>query len=300
MIFPRSARRAPWGWMHLLVVAALGNAGAVACGREAPAAKTAAGPDLPVVIDHQPCDITASSTVKVDTNGDGKADLFKVMAGDKEVCRMVDLNHDGVPDSFTYFDPSGSIARRESDFDRDGKIDEIARYAGGVVTRKDRETNLDARLDTWDFFENGKLHHRMRDSDGDGKVDEWWTWSNPDKPECAVIQADRNADGRPDPAETVDTCAAEHSASPAPVAPAAPTSPTSPTSPIASSAPGSPLGSAGAGDGGASGLANPSSAAPSSAAPSAAPHSSADAGAPSSVGSGSSTTSAPSAARGDK
>ena len=92
-----------------------------------------------------------------------------------------------------------TIRRRESDFDRDGRIDEIAYYTGGVIARKDRETNLDGKLDTWDFYEGGKIHHRMRDSDGDGRVDQWWTWPNPDRIECAVIAADHNRDGRPDP-----------------------------------------------------------------------------------------------------
>ena len=55
---------------------------------------------------------------------------------------------------------SGAIRARESDFDRDGRIDEIAYYTAGVVVRKDRETNLDGKLDTWDFYEGGKLHHR--------------------------------------------------------------------------------------------------------------------------------------------
>ena len=67
------------------------------------------------------------------------------------------LNHDDKPDAYIYFDASGDIRRRESDFDRDGKIDEIAYYTAGVITRKDRETNLDGKFDTWDFYEGGKL-----------------------------------------------------------------------------------------------------------------------------------------------
>jgi hypothetical protein len=169
-------------------------------------AKTPSADTLPVAIEHEACDTESSSAQKVDTNGDGKADLVRVMADGHEVCRMVDLNHDGKPDTYMYFDGSGAIRRRESDFDRDGHIDEIAYYEKGVPVRKDRETNLDGKLDTWDFYEGGKIHHRMRDSDGDGKVDQWWTWPNPDKIECAVIATDRNGDGKPDVNDVIDVC----------------------------------------------------------------------------------------------
>lgn len=165
-----------------------------------------ASDSLPTVVEHEPCDAAASGNQRTDTNGDGKPDIVAVMSGGREVCRVVDLNHDDKPDSFIYFEGT-NIRRRESDFDRDGKIDEIAYYTGGVVVRKDRETNLDGKLDTWDFYEAGKIHHRMRDSDGDGRVDQWWTWPNPDRIECAVIAADHNRDGRPDPNAVIDACA---------------------------------------------------------------------------------------------
>jgi hypothetical protein len=161
---------------------------------------------LPLNIEHEACDTNSSSAQKVDTNGDGVPDIIRVQSDGREICRMVDLNHDAHPDSYIYFDGSGRVRRRESDFDRDGHIDEIAYYVNGVPVRKDRETNLDGRLDTWDFYENGKIHHRMRDSDADGKVDQWWTWPDPDKIECAVIASDHNGDGRPDLNDVIDVC----------------------------------------------------------------------------------------------
>jgi hypothetical protein len=177
------------------------------CGGSREQAKGPGDMALPLNMDHEPCDTGSSSAQKIDTNGDGKPDIIKVMVGAREVCRMVDLNHDGRPDSFIYFDEKGAIRRTESDFDRDGFIDEIAHYSGGVVVRKDRETNLDRKLDTWDFYQGGKIHQRLRDSDANGKVDQWWTWPNPDKPECAVIASDHDNDGQPDPNSVVDQCA---------------------------------------------------------------------------------------------
>jgi hypothetical protein len=176
------------------------------CGGSRDQAKGPGETNLPLTVDHEPCDTGSSSAQKVDANGDGKPDVVRVMSGGRETCRMVDLNHDGRPDSFTYLDANGAIRRTESDFDRDGVIDEIAHYSGGVLVRKDRETNLDKRLDTWDLYQGGKLVQRLRDSDANGKVDQWWTWPNPDRQECAVIASDHDADGQPDPTSVVDAC----------------------------------------------------------------------------------------------
>jgi hypothetical protein len=162
--------------------------------------------NLPITVDHEPCDMGSSGAQKVDTNGDGRPDFIRVMSGGREVCRVVDLNHDGRPDSYIYLDANGAIRRTESDFDRDSVIDEIAHYQGGVIVRKDRETNLDKRLDTWDLYQGGKVTQRLRDSDANGKVDQWWTWPNPDKPECPVIASDHDGDGQPDPNSVIDVC----------------------------------------------------------------------------------------------
>jgi hypothetical protein len=177
------------------------------CGGSREQAKAPGDVTLDLALDHEACDTGSSAAQKIDTNGDGKPDIIKVMAGGHETCRMEDLNHDGRPDSYLYFDANGALRRVESDFDRDGFIDEIDRYSGGVIVRKDRETNLDRKLDTWDFYKDGKIQKRLRDSDGDGKVDQWWTWPDPNKPDCAVIASDHDNDGQPDPNSVVDVCA---------------------------------------------------------------------------------------------
>src|SRR5438445_7717069 len=114
------------------------SAGGCGGGSKEGNAKVPSADSLPLAIEHESCDVTSSSAEKLDTNGDGKPDIVRVMSGGREVCRMIDLNHDDKPDSFIYFDGNGQIRRRESDFDRDGRIDEIAYFQGGVVARKDR------------------------------------------------------------------------------------------------------------------------------------------------------------------
>ena len=153
---------------------------------------------------HETCDLESSNTDKQDANGDKKPDITTVMSGGKKVCRAVDLNFDGKIDRYTYFDDEGKLRRTESDYDRDGLIDEIALYKSGVLVARNRETNLDGKLDTWDTYENGKLVKRMRDGNADGRVEQWWTFPDPDNLDCPVVAYDTDGDGRPD--DKVDVC----------------------------------------------------------------------------------------------
>ena len=114
--------------------------------------------------------------------------------------------------------------RRESDFDRDGRVDEISVSERGQISLKLRETNFDNKLDTWDIYEGARLAKRERDTDGDGIIDQWWTYNNPTNPKCAVVASDRNADGKPDPDSVVDLCGEAYTAPKDPSAPAPTTS----------------------------------------------------------------------------
>jgi hypothetical protein len=153
-------------------------------------------------IKHEPCD-TAGASEKIDANNDGRPDIFIVRDGSVEACRAIDLNFDGVVDSYSYNDEAGRLRRREYDYDRDGQIDEIALYKAGVLAEKDQATSMVRKLDTWDFYQNGVLARSERDSNGDGVIDQWWEYT---KPGCPMIHSDVNNDGKPDPGATVDYC----------------------------------------------------------------------------------------------
>lgn len=181
--------------------------------------KTPTGNERDTEIKHDPCDFTSGSARRIDVNGDGKPDITHVSEGGREVCRVVDLNLDGLIDAFIYYDAQGFERRRESDFDRDNRPDEITYLQGGVVIRKERETNFDNKLDTWDYYDAGRLARRERDSDGDGVIDQWWHFNNLTDSRCAVVASDRNSDGKPDPESIIDLCGESYSG-PAPSYPA--------------------------------------------------------------------------------
>jgi hypothetical protein len=148
---------------------------------------------------HESC----GSGEEIDANGDRRPDVVIAKSGGREVCRAVDLNFDGTMDSWIYRDGGGQIRRRETDYDRDGRVDEIAVYQGGVIVEKQRATTLANKLDTWQFFKGGALARTERDADGDEVVDQWWEYQ---KPGCPTIHSDVDGDGRPDPGATVDYC----------------------------------------------------------------------------------------------
>lgn len=174
-----------------------------ACSSTPSAKGAAAAESRDTRIQHEECDVNSSSAERLDANGDGKTDVTIVREGSREVCRAVDLNFDGIIDSWVYYDGSGQVRRRESDYDRDGRIDEITTFKGGVITEKQRATMLANRVDTWEFYTSGKLARSERDSDGNQVVDQWWEFPNEG---CPVIHADVNSDGQPDPGASVDYC----------------------------------------------------------------------------------------------
>src|SRR6185503_10366365 len=138
-----------WVVLTWLLLAGCGGAGGSGGG-----AATGGITKRDTTITHETCD-TAGADEKIDSNNDGRPDIFILRKGGAEACRAVDLNFDGVIDSFSYTDGNGRLRRREYDYDRDGKIDEIATYQAGVLTEKDQATSMARKLDTWDFYQAG-------------------------------------------------------------------------------------------------------------------------------------------------
>jgi hypothetical protein len=198
-------RRTARSWVSVLLMAGaqVGCAGSAAGSR-------AAHPSGPAPRDtrilHEDCPVEDSGVVAEDVNGDGRPDRRTVSADGHVVCRALDFNFDGVVDAWVYLDESGKVRRRESDYDRDGRVDEVAIYANGVLIERQRATTLSGKLDTWQHYQNGKVASAERDSNGDEYVDQWWEYPDQRSADCPLIHSDVNGDGRPDPGATVDVC----------------------------------------------------------------------------------------------
>lgn len=189
------------GW-----TAALCAVSGFGCGGSGNGAKTPAGGPTPrdTRIVHEECPL--EDGVAEDINGDGRPDRTTVSDGGRVICRGLDFNFDGVVDAWVYLDERGQVRRRESDYDRDGRIDEIAIFQAGVLTERQRATTLSGKLDTWQQYRAGRVASAERDSNGDEYVDQWWEYPDQRPPECPLIHSDVNGDGRPDPGATVDVC----------------------------------------------------------------------------------------------
>lgn len=159
---------------------------------------------------HEDCPIEAADAEGQDVNGDGRPDRTVVRVAGVERCRGVDLNFDGTIDAWVYLEPDGKVRRRESDYDRDGRVDEIALYQRGALVERQRATSLLGKLDTWQYYEGDRVVRAERDSNGDDVIDQWWEYPSGRKGDCPLIHSDVDGDGHPDPGATVDVCGEQH------------------------------------------------------------------------------------------
>lgn len=198
-------RRARFGFCPLVFAALL--AGACTMNSRGPRAGKRQGPapkDTRIV--HEECSLDGSGAVTEDLNGDGRPDRTTSIEHGHPVCQALDFNFDGVIDAWVYFDAAGKVRRRESDYDRDGRVDEVALYRDGQLVERQRATALTGKLDTWQYYHDGKLTSAERDSNGDDYVDQWWEYPDGRTADCPLIHSDVDGDGRPDPGATVDVC----------------------------------------------------------------------------------------------
>src|SRR6266498_3853447 len=137
-VLMRRRQAAGYGLSWLLLSGLGSGCASSGAGHKATSATGPAPRDTRIV--HEGCPVEDSGAVAEDVNGDGRPDRRTVSEDGHVVCRGMDFNFDGVIDAWVYLDASGKVRRRESDYDRDGRIDEVAIYKDGVLVERQRAT----------------------------------------------------------------------------------------------------------------------------------------------------------------
>jgi hypothetical protein len=110
---------------------------------------------------------------EVDTNGDGKKDVYRRYNDDGEaLTEEADADYDGRVDTWIEF-AGDRIAEERFDRDGDGVSDEKRLYRRGVLRSVERDTDRDGSPDVWEIYANGELQRLGIDHDHDGQVDSW-------------------------------------------------------------------------------------------------------------------------------
>jgi hypothetical protein len=164
--------RTSW-WLAVLVPVACASS-------QSQGPKGGGGPEGPKV-DMARCDQSGKRVQNMDTNGDGKPDVWKLYQVQKQngqdvevlTCKQVDLNHDGKVDELVIFNDGGNRQMEKFDLDFDGKFDVTVFYEGGHRVREELDTNYDGKPDVWKFYEGDKLVRMELDRDHNGRVDQW-------------------------------------------------------------------------------------------------------------------------------
>ncbi|MGH8542433.1 MAG: toxin-antitoxin system YwqK family antitoxin [Gammaproteobacteria bacterium] len=83
-----------------------------------------------------------------------------------------DINGDGVPDLWIYYDPArpGEIVRQEEASKADGRVDTWTHFKDGIVVRREVDSKGLGRPDIAYYYENDRIAREERDESGTGQI----------------------------------------------------------------------------------------------------------------------------------
>lgn len=108
-----------------------------------------------------------------------------------------DINQDGVPDLWIYYNPlkPGEIVRQEEDTNGDGRVDTWSAFKDGTLVRREVDTKGNGRPDTVYYYEDDKIAREERDENGDGRPSFRAIYQNG---RLAKVEKDLDRDGKMD------------------------------------------------------------------------------------------------------
>ena len=109
-----------------------------------------------------------------DRNHDGRYDSVRHYdaKGDPSF-EEIDTDHDGRIDLWLFFQ-SGKVGEEQRDTNLDGEPDETITFNDlGQISRVRRDRNFDGKIDEWEIYTNGTLERRGVDDAFEGRVTRW-------------------------------------------------------------------------------------------------------------------------------
>jgi len=108
-----------------------------------------------------------------------------------------DINQDGVPDLWIYYNPQkpGEIIRQEEDTRGDGRVDTWSTFYDGKLARREIDTKGNGVPDTTYYYKNNLITREERDEMGNGQPSYRAAYNNG---QLAKVEKDINRDGKMD------------------------------------------------------------------------------------------------------
>jgi hypothetical protein len=106
-----------------------------------------------------------------------------------------DINGDGVPDLWIYYNPQkpGEIMRQEEASKGDGRVDTWSYFKDGKLVRREVDTKAHGKPDTSFYYTNDQIAREERDENGEGRVTYRAVYENG---RLVRLEKDANGSGR--------------------------------------------------------------------------------------------------------
>lgn len=137
-----------------------------------------------------------------DRNRDGRYDSVRHYdaKGDPSY-EEIDSDHDGRIDLWLFFQ-NGKVGEEQRDTNIDGEPDELITFnEAGQISRVRRDRNFDGKIDEWEIYVNGNLERRGVDDAYEGRVTRWDHDADlvPKEPAAAPVEEKKEEPAAEDP-----------------------------------------------------------------------------------------------------
>jgi hypothetical protein len=137
-----------------------------------------------------------------DRNRDGRYDSVRHydVKGDPSY-EEIDSDHDGRIDLWLFFQ-NGKVGEEQRDTNIDGEPDELITFNEvGQISRVRRDRNFDGKIDEWEIYVNGSLERRGVDDAYEGRVTRWDHDADlvPKEPAAAPVEEKKEEPAAEDP-----------------------------------------------------------------------------------------------------